>query len=185
MFEFLAYRPVSPEDAQLLLNWRTAPHVARFMLSQIENNVAKQKLWIQQSALRSDYAHRIIQIEGRDVGFCSITVKDVAAGIGELGVYIGELDTPRELSIYNFLGTTNHAFYAMGLKRIVNRIVENNPRTLKLQTFNGYMAVGVLPCQVEHHGQRLDVHLFELTRERWHEFRTKFGYFKDWDGNLT
>lgn len=185
MFEFLAYRPVIIDDAQLLLTWRTAPHVARYMLSQIENDVSKQRQWINQCAQRSDYAHRIIQIQGRDVGFCSITVKDADEGVGELGVYIGEIDTPRELSIYNFLGTLNHAFYVMGLKKIVNRIIENNPRTLKLQAFNGYQPAGVLPGQADKDGQSMDVHLFELTRERWHEFRLKFGHFKDWDGNLT
>ena len=185
MYDFLSYRPIHEDDAQRLLDWRTAPHVARFMISQVEQDLGKQRQWIRQCALSNDFAHRIIRIEGRDVGYCSITVRDPAAGIGELGVYIGEPATPRELSIYNFLGTANHALFTLGLAKLVNRIVDNNTRTLKLQAFNGYLPAGVLPGVAQLDGQRLDVHLFELSRQRWHEFRMKFRYFKDWDGNPT
>ena len=185
MYDFLSYRPIHEGDAQRLLDWRTSPHVARYMLSQVERDLDRQVQWIRDSARRPDFAHRIIRIEGRDVGYCSITVRDTAAGVGELGVYIGEPDTPRELSIFNFLGTANHALFTLGLTKLVNRIVENNPRTLKLQAFNGYLPAGVLAGEAQVGEERLDVHLFELTRERWHEFRKKFRYFKDWDGNPT
>ena len=185
MYDFLSYRTIKDSDAPRLLAWRTSPEVARHMLSQVPQDLGRQVQWIRDSAGRADFQHRIIRIEGRDVGYCSITVRDAAAGIGELGVYIGEPDTPRELSIFNFLGTANHALFTLGLNKLVNRIVETNPRTLRLQAFNGYLPAGVLPGAAEVAGQRRDVHLFELTRERWHEFRKKFAYFKDWDGNST
>lgn len=185
MYEFLSYRQITQADAALLLGWRRSPHVARYMLTQIDDDIEKQKDWIRRSTQSSGFQHRIICIEGKDVGYCSITVRDPLAGTGELGVYIGEPDTPRELSIYNFLGTTNHAFFSMGLNKIVNRIVENNPRTVRLQAFNGYRQVGTLRAEMALDGQLLDVHVFELSKAHWHEFRKKFNYYKDWDGNLT
>jgi RimJ/RimL family protein N-acetyltransferase len=185
MYEFLSYRPISEDDAELLLRWRRAPHVARYMLSQVDDDIKKQRDWISRRSDSSDFQHRVICIEGKDVGYCSITVRDQVTRTGELGVYIGERDTPRELSIFNFLGTTNHAFFKMGLDRILNRIVENNPRTLKLQAFNGYRSAGVLPSEIVLNGHALDVHLFGMSKTDWHEFRKKFNYYKDWDGNPT
>ena len=185
MHEFLSYRKITVSDAQLLMDWRSAPHVAQYMLTQIEQDLNKQIDWIVRCSNRSDYHHRIIQIENRDVGYCSITTKDSLAQIGELGVYIGDLNTPRQLSIYNFLGTMNHAFFTLGLKKIVNQISENNPRTIRLQTLNGYVYSGSKSSSLDANKGAPTMHFFEISKERWYEFRKKFGYFKDWDGNLT
>ncbi len=184
MYEFLTYRKIDEDDAPMLMAWRSAPHVASHMLTQIVPDLDQQRKWIRTCNARCDYAHRIIQIEGHDVGYCSITVTDES--VGQLGVYIGDLSTPRQLSIYNFLGTTNQALFTMGLKKLVNQVMRSNARTVKLQAFNGY-----LPAEAPDitgsasPGGAADVLWVELTRERWHEFRKRFGYDKDWDGNPT
>jgi RimJ/RimL family protein N-acetyltransferase len=155
------------------------------MLTQIEDDLGKQKAWVRQCATRDDFFHRIIRIEDRDVGYCSINIRDSETGIGELGVYIGEKDTPRQLSIYNFLGTTNHAFFTLHLQKLVNRINGNNPRTLRLQAFNGYRPVSAPQLQGVPNEAPQELHYFELRKDDWHEFRKKFDYFKDWEGNPT
>lgn len=183
MYEFLAYRKINEDDAQLLMTWRSAPHIASNMLTQIVPDLDQQRRWIRTSNARRDYAHRIIQIEGRDVGYCSITVTE--EGVGQLGVYVGDLSTPRQLSIYNFLGTTNQALLTMGLKKLVNQVKRSNTRTVKLQAFNGYLPTAAPADTGTSLPGAADVLWFELTRERWHEFRRRFRYDKDWDGNPT
>lgn len=185
MYDFLSYRTISHEDAQLLLDWRTSPNVARSMLTEIDRNLNKQVEWIEDCRKRIDFEHRIIKIENKDVGYCSIKVTNSVLKIGELGVYIGETSTPRALSIYNFLGTANHAFFTMGLEKLVNQVLENNVRTLRLQAFNGYLPLGLEKINPNNLGKFVTVQKFELTKSRWHVFRNKFGYFKDWNGNMT
>lgn|GEM_PF-840359 len=185
MYDFLSYRLIRTEDAQLLMGWRTSPTVAKNMFTEIERNLNRQIEWIESCNRRTDFKHRIIRIENNDVGYCSIKVTNPLLKIGELGVYIGDPSTPRELSIYNFLGTANHALFTMGLKKLVNQILDHNDRTLRLQAFNGYLPVGTKKGEPNELGYCPTIHSFELTRERWHEFRNKFGYYKDWDGNLT
>jgi RimJ/RimL family protein N-acetyltransferase len=185
MYEFLNYRKITIADAQLLMDWRSAPHVAQYMLTQIERNLEKQREWIERCSKRLDYHHRIIRIENKDVGYCSITIKDAEAQIGELGVYIGDLNTLRQLSIYNFLGTMNHAFFTLGLNKIINQVSENNPRTIRLQTLNGYEYVGFKPINIDGNNDSSKMHFFEISKDRWYEFRKKFRYFLDWDGNFT
>ena len=69
MYSFLSYRPVIPGDARMLLDWRTAPHVTKYMLTDVPYDIARQTAWIERSKTRDDYHHCIIQIEGLDVGY--------------------------------------------------------------------------------------------------------------------
>jgi RimJ/RimL family protein N-acetyltransferase len=167
------------------MDWRSAPHVAQYMLTQIERDLNKQIDWIVRCSNRSDYDHRIIQIDNKDVGYCSITTIDTSTKIGELGVYIGDPNTPRQLSAYSFLGTINHAFYKVRLKKIVNQISKENKRTIRLQAFYGFTYSAINASNFDKEKISQTMQFFEMNIEKWHEFRKKFGYFRDWDGNLT
>ncbi len=185
MYKFLTYRRPTTDDARMLLDWRTAPHVAPYMLTEVPYDIERQKAWIERSNARDDYQHAIIQIEGRDVGYSSLTVTDTRSGIGEVGVYIGDLDVPRELSVYNFVGTLNHAFFTMGLHKLVNHIIAYNDRLVRIQAFNGYRHVGVLKDHVLKNGTRHDLHIFEQAAAEWAQFRRKFDDTRNWWGEDT
>jgi len=182
VYKFLSYRPVTEDDAQRLLDWRTAPHITQYMLTDVPYDIERQKAWIERCSTRDDYQHAIIRIEGRDVGYASITVTDSRAGIGEIGVYIGDDAAPKELTIYNFVGTLNHAFFTMGLHKIINHIVAWNERTVRLQAFNGYSHVGVLKDHALKDGVRHDLHIFEQSAAHWAEFGKKFKDSRNWWG---
>ncbi len=64
------------------------------MLTDVPYDIDRQTAWIERSNARDDYQHAIIQVEGRDVGYASITVTQADWRIGELGVYIGAEDAP-------------------------------------------------------------------------------------------
>jgi RimJ/RimL family protein N-acetyltransferase len=185
MYSFLSYRRITPDDAQMLLDWRTAPHITQYMLTDVPYDIERQKAWIERCNARDDYQHCIIQIEGRDVGYASITVTDRASGIGEIGVYVGDAAAPKELTIYNFVGTLNHAFVTMGLHKIVNHVVAWNERTVRLQQFNGYRHVGVLKDHALKDDVRHDLHIFELSAAHWADFRKKFPHKGNWWGEET
>ena len=185
MYSFLSYRRPTADDAKLLLDWRTAPHITQYMLTDLAYDVDRQKAWIERSNARDDYQHAIIRMEGRDVGYASVTITEARWGIGELGVYIGDQDVPRSLSVYNFVGTLNHAFFTMGLHKIVNHVVAWNDRTVRAQTFNGYRHVGVLKDHALKGNTRHDLHIFEQEASEWAGFRKKFRDTRNWDGEDT
>lgn len=185
MYSFLAYRRVEPDDARLLLDWRTAPHITRYMLTDVPYDIERQKAWIERSNARDDYQHAIIRIEGKDIGYASITVTDARNGIGEIGVYVGDDDAPKALTVYNFVGTLNHAFFTMKLHKLVNHVIAWNDRTVRAQAFNGYRHVGVLKDHVLKDGVRHDLHIFEQSAAEWAQFRTKFRDTRNWWGEVT
>ena len=185
MIKFLAYRRPTIDDAKLLLDWRTAPHITKYMLSDVAYDIDRQKAWIERCNGRDDYQHAIIRIEDKDVGYASVTVTDRQSQIGELGVYIGDPTAPKELTIYNFVGTLNHALFTMRLHKVVNHVVDWNERTIRLQQFNGYRHVGVLKDHALKDGVRHDLHIFEQSASEWAQFRKKFRDDRNWDGEET
>jgi RimJ/RimL family protein N-acetyltransferase len=181
----LSFRKVTPDDDSLLLDWRRRPHVAANMLSEVDNDIKKQRAWLIRTNTREDYTHRILQLDGRDIGYCSITVTDPKNGIGEIGIYIGESDVPRELTIANYIYMLNHAFYTLKLHKLVNHVIGSNSRVLAMQKFNGYRHVGVLKEQVLLRGERQDLHIFEQLASDWALFSARKGIRVDMDGNLV
>jgi RimJ/RimL family protein N-acetyltransferase len=179
---FLTYRPVVLGDAEMLLQWRTQPEIGRYMLTEVVPDPDKQRAWITATNARSDLVHRVIRIKDEDVGYCSIKVTEPASRIGTVGIYIGRPDTPTSLSAFNFIHILNHAFFAMGLHKIVNHILATNDRLLPAQKFNGYRHVGTLCEHVLKQGRWLDMHIFEQSARDWSAFRLKFQDWRDLDG---
>lgn len=180
---YLTYRPVTTDDAELILGWRTSADITRFMYTDVENDVDKQRAWIERSNCRSDYHHRLICVEGVAIGYTSIQTTDVAAGIGSIGVYIGDRTFPATMTALNFIHCLNHAFCSLNHAKIVNHILATNIRALGSQKFTGYRPAGVLPGHIVKNGERIDVHVFEQSKAEWLSFRRKFKDWRDWDGN--
>lgn len=181
----LSFRRITLDDAALLLDWRRRPHVASNMLSEIDNDLEQQRAWLARTNAREDYCHRIMQVDRRDIGYVSITVVDQKNAIGEIGIYIGELDTPREITSDNYLYILNHAFFTLKLHKLVNHIIGSNSRVLAMQKFNGYRYVGILKEQVLVRGERQDLHIFEQLASDWALFSAKKGVRTDMDGCLV
>jgi RimJ/RimL family protein N-acetyltransferase len=154
------------------------------MLSEISTDPDRQRDWIRRSNDRHDFVHRIMLVEGRPAGHCSITITDPAAGIGMIGVYIGDRAAPSAVTAFNFIHILNHAFCRLGLHKIVNQILATNGRVIQAQKFNGYRHVGTLGEHVLKGGERLDLHIFEQMARDWLAFRHKFGDWRDLDGAL-
>ena len=182
MLTYMSFREPTIDDAKMILDWRTAPHVAPYMLTTVEYDLDKQRAWIERSNARDDYHHRLMLIHGRPVGYISITIVDVKQGIGEIGIYLGERDVPGDLIMYNFVPTLNHAFYTLGLKKLVNHIVDWNPRVVRVQTYVGYRHIGIEEGKVFKDGVAHNLHVFEQTAEEWAQFRQKYPDNRDWEG---
>jgi RimJ/RimL family protein N-acetyltransferase len=178
----LSYRPPMEEDAALLLGWRTRPDITRHMLTDIDTDLDGQRAWLRISAEKPGFVHRLICLDGVPVGYASVTTVDPIAGVGTVGVYVAEVKARAGIAGFNFIHTLNHAFFPMGLNKIVNHIMGGNARLIRAQRFNGYRHVGVLHRQVQKYGELHDLHIFEQFREDWVALRPRFRDERDFDG---
>jgi RimJ/RimL family protein N-acetyltransferase len=178
----VTYPPIRDAHAELLLSWRTRPDITRFMFTDIEPDIVRQRAWLAASAARADFVHRLIALDDTPVGYASITVTDPAARIGTVGVYVADLKARTGPAGLNFIHVLNHAFFVLGLNKIENQILGGNERLVRAQPFNGYRPVGILRQHALKHGVLHDVHLFELLRADWLVFRRRFKDWTDLDG---
>ncbi|MFV3129377.1 GNAT family N-acetyltransferase [Niveispirillum sp. KHB5.9] len=178
----MTFRSPTTGDAATLLAWRRLPEVTGNSFTDVDDDLDKQRAWIDRCNTRTDYLHRIIQVDGVDVGYTSITITHPAWGVGSIGAYMGDRRGRTGIGALNFAPVLNHCFHRLGLRKVVNQIFADNEKVLKGQTLLGYRHVGVLKAHALKNGQPRDVHLFEMLADDWARARPRFGLLYDLDG---
>lgn len=181
----LSFRPPTPDDAVLLLSWRRLPEVTGNSFTDVDDDPDKQRAWIERCNARPDYIHRVIQVDGIDVGYTSITITHPAWGVGSIGAYMGDRRGRTGIGALNFAPVLNHCFHTLGLRKVVNQIFADNDKVMRGQTLLGYRHVGVLRDHAVKNGAPRDVHLFEMLAADWAANRRRFGQLHDLDGRLV
>lgn len=132
----ISFREILKDDAQKLLAWRLQPHVTRWMLTQVDNDLSKQQAWIEKMRTADDTYHWIVQLKGTDVAYMKIEGYSPAQARAEMGFYVGEERyAPLAVGIL-------HACYAalfrhFELEAILGSIFEGNA-ILKIHEHSGY-----------------------------------------------
>lgn len=169
----------------MLLAWRRLPEVTGNSFTDIDDDLDQQRAWIARRNGRTDYVHRVIQVDGIDVGYTSISITHPAWGVGSIGAYMGDRRGRTGIGALNFAPVLNHCFHTLGLRKVVNQIFADNAKVLKGQTMLGYRHVGVLKEQAVKNGVLRDVHLFEMLAADWAAVRSRYGLLYDLDGRMV
>lgn len=167
-------RPV-PDDAGMLLRWRTDPEVTRYMFTDIENpDIERQRVWLAGLAGRPDFSHFIMTTGGRDIGYLSYSSIDRHHGHCSSGSYVALPDDRRKLAglIYPFI--MDYCFFTLGMNKLVNYFMAGNENVIRIQRTLRMHEVGVLRQHVFKDGRYHDVHIFEFLREDWEKHRSPF-----------
>nr|WP_242470977.1 hypothetical protein [Thiocystis violacea] len=143
--------------------------MAAQMRTRIDDNLAQQKLWLEDCARRDDYHHWLILISGEPVGMLNVGPWDWRGNIAPWGFYVGEasflgLGGMIPPYLYNWL------FFEVGLGSLTADVLDDNLDVLDLHRFHGYQVDRI--ASVETHLDRLSltegslVHL-RLERDAW------------------
>lgn len=156
-----------------ILDWRTSELVTRYMYTDIEYDLEKQKKWLQ--AIRHDQNGRYWVMSNRDtlIGFISITSIDFTHKRAYWNFYIGE---PKYSMIAGFLGAYmyNYAFHELGLEKLMGEVMGENEGVRKLHIKQGAREVGFLEKHIKKDNQWHNIYVYEMTKERWKEVGQKF-----------
>ncbi len=168
----------------MILAWRRRPEIAAMMFSDVADDVERQRAWLARSADRDDYLHRIIRLNGVACGLGSITVTHPDWRVGQIGVYMVDRAGATGMGPFYFTYMLNHAFFTLGLRKLVNHVLDGNARLLKGHRLAGYREVGVLKAHAMRAGVARDVHVFEMMREAWVSLRHRYNILEDMDGRV-
>ncbi|PID80196.1 UDP-4-amino-4,6-dideoxy-N-acetyl-beta-L-altrosamine N-acetyltransferase [bacterium DOLJORAL78_65_58] len=164
----IAFVPLHEGALEQVLAWRTDPEVTRWMLTDLEADMAAQRRWF--AAIRDDetQAHWLIRVGGRDVGLAYLADIDHTARCCSCGFYIGEAAARRHGGMV-LPGIINHVFAEMGFAKITGQVLGGNENVLKMHQVLGYRSVGIRQGHVTKGGRAHDLHLFEMSREEWQQ----------------
>lgn len=163
----VVFRRPLPEDAATLLRWRRMPEVGRSMFSEVDDDLERQRRWLDACESRSDFRHFVVCTGDAPVGYLSYSNIDWANGHCVSGSYLGVLEVRARVAGLWTWYIHDYCFFAMGMHKLINYVLAGNRNILKGQEILGFRPVGILREHVVKDGGRLDVHVFELLRAEW------------------
>ena len=132
----ISFREILKDDAQKLLAWRLQPHVTRWMLTQVDNDLSRQQAWIEKMRTADDTYHWIIQLRGTDVAYMKIEGYSPAQARAEMGFYVGEAGYAPMAKCFLHASYTA-LFEHFALEAVLGSIFDGNT-ILKIHEYSGY-----------------------------------------------
>jgi len=169
MFEFVR---LEEQYLELVLRWRTSESVTRYMFTDIEYDLSRQRQWFDRLSNSTD-KYWLIKLKGMPIGLISLNGLDYANKRTSWGYYIGE-DQYRMYGglippyLYNFV------FDHMKLNKIIAEVMEGNDSVIKMHRMHGYRDVGTYKEHIFKYGRYHDTHIMELLKEQWEKQQGKY-----------
>ncbi len=168
------FRRPTIDDAEMLLEWRTDPAITRFMLTDIDKDIERQRRWLNACEERDDYEHFIMLREGRPVGHVSYSEISRTSRHCVPGTYVVLAPEERHLAAYTNSFILDYCFHRLNMNKAIFTIMAGNDHFIKAKRLMGVREVGVLRQHVFKYGRFHDLHMFELLREEWEATRRLF-----------
>jgi|HubBroStandDraft_1064217.scaffolds.fasta_scaffold00314_6 RimJ/RimL family protein N-acetyltransferase len=168
------FRPPVIADAEMLLDWRTRPEITRFMFTDLEPDLERQRDWLRTSASRTDFVHFIVEWRDRPIGYLSFAEIDPTHLRCTPGTYLVLEPGERYIAAFTHSFVLDYAFYRLGLRKVCYAIMAGNENFIRAKPLHGVRSVGVLREHFSKYGVFHDVHLFEITETEWRGQRRLF-----------
>ncbi|MGG2084595.1 UDP-4-amino-4,6-dideoxy-N-acetyl-beta-L-altrosamine N-acetyltransferase [Lysinibacillus pakistanensis] len=163
MIRFIKLREKHLEQ---VLEWRTQEDVTKFMNTDIEKDMDKQREWYKKISNSKTDLYWIIEIKGKHVGVISLNNIDYVNKRTSWGFYIGE----KKYRLYGGIIPPyfyNYVFSKFDLHKITAEVMEGNNNVIKLNLMHGYRMVGVYKDHIFKNDVYSDLNILELMREDW------------------
>ncbi|MBD8519630.1 UDP-4-amino-4,6-dideoxy-N-acetyl-beta-L-altrosamine N-acetyltransferase [Lysinibacillus fusiformis] len=163
MIRFIKLRE---EHLEQVLEWRTQEDVTKFMNTDIEKDMDKQRAWFRRISNSKNNAYWIIEIKENPIGVISLNNIDFENKRTSWGFYIGE----EKYRLYGGIIPPyfyNYIFSSFDFHKITAEVLEGNHNVMKLNIMHGYRMVGVYKDHILKNGSYFDLNLLELLKDDW------------------
>lgn len=162
----IIFREILEADAELLLQWRTSSRVAKFMLSQVDHDVEKQRKWIRDMYFKEDQYHWIVESGGEPAAYISLSAVDTKSREAHWGFYLGDT---KHLGLGALIPKYFYAFVFLRLKftRLFAVVESNNVQVIRLHRIQGYVAAHRFDCEIWKDGAPVKFVGLELSAGQW------------------
>lgn len=158
-------RRMTSADLAMVLAWRNAPEVRRYMYTQHEISWEEHCVWFAQSS-RDPRKHLLVYQEGSEaLGFVSFS-ESATGGIADWGFYLAP-EAARGTGGRLGQAALRHGFEVLSLHKICGQVLEYNERSIAFHRRLGFRQEGVLRDQYYDGQQYHAVICFGLLVDEW------------------
>ena len=168
----LRLRPIEPSDAPLLQMWRSEPSVrkhqplAPFTTGQLRAEISSRRhgdLWSGRGS-RFDW---IVEVEGRPAGWITLVIHSWEHGLAEWGYALSTPYQGRGHMTAALSRILPELFERTPLYRIEARCSVENEASRRVLEKLGFVREGTLRGYFLLDGERVDNHIYAITRGDW------------------
>ena len=153
---------------ELVMNWRAKPEVARYMFTNIDLDLDKQRRWFHEISMDDTRHYWIILYKNIPIGLVNLAAIDRTNFRCTAGYYVGELEY-RSLGALILPYLYNYVFKVLNFRKIYGEVLAGNEAILQIHADHGYRQVGVSKEHLYKDGRFHDVVFVELLAESWIE----------------
>lgn len=171
-------RKISPNDLEIIMNWRMLPEVTLYMYTDPTLTIEDQLKWYERVLTSEVDKYWIIQIEqGINVGLISLNNIDYINCQCSWAYYIADvrargkgLGTMLECNIYDYV------FNTLGLNKLWCEVLAFNQNVIAIHQKFGSTIEGEFKHHIKKNGQFFDVVRMAIRKEEWLGIKGNYNY---------
>lgn len=173
------------QDLSLVMDWRMRPYITRYMNTDPQLTLEKQKKWYEQMRRDSSQINWIIELEEEPVGLLNVFDIDRNNKRCSWGYYIAEQEKRSlKLALYLEWNLYDYVFEKLRLHKLCNETFLENTQVIMLHQMCGSHQDGVMRDHIYKNGRYYDVSVGSIIESEWLQKKKKVNYeifmFEDW-----
>lgn len=171
------FRQITEDDLPIIMKWRMAPEITKFMCTDPQLTLDDQKRWFERIKKEEDSFYWVYEVDGKPAGLVSLVGWDRKNSVIHSGAYIAEAEARTLQNIVDEnMNLFAIPFERLGINRLAIEIMSNNTGMMKWAMRFGATKEGVLREAIHKNGEIYDLHLFSILAKDWPEIKKKVHY---------
>ncbi|WP_164716639.1 UDP-4-amino-4,6-dideoxy-N-acetyl-beta-L-altrosamine N-acetyltransferase [Paenibacillus whitsoniae] len=172
----MEFLKLKEEHLEQILKWRTSEHVTKYMFTDVEYNLDRQKKWFERISSDSTSRYWLITSKEKQLGLVSLTNIDRHHLRAYWAYYIGDTQ-------YNMVGAMigpyiyNYAFQKLGFNKLLGEVMAHNDNVRKIHLKHGCTEVGHYQQHILKDGVFHDVYIYEMLADEWKKRSASYDRF--------
>jgi len=170
-------RKIKKEDLTMIMNWRMAPHITKYMYTDPDLTLEKQKKWFESVSNDQSCLYWIITVDEEDVGLINLYDIDNKNKRCGWAYYIANLDfrgkgiaKQLELNLYRFV------FEVLEFNILWCDVFGFNDKVVRLHKIYGSEIEGVLKEHIYKNDEFHDIVKMAVLKSKWPTIKEKYNY---------
>jgi len=173
------FRKIREEDLEIIMRWRMAPNITKFMTTDPKLTIEKQYEWFEKIQAEEDTFYWIFEVDSEPSGLVSLTRWDKHNSIIRTGAYIAE---KKARTLQNIVDMNMNLFcYAMEtlkVNKLTIDVLSNNKSQIQWAKRVGATQEGILRQEIKKNGEYYDVYLLSILSDEWEGIKNKISFNK-------